>query len=59
MGCIKMTTNNWDIRLSATVKVLLADISWVAGQIYIIELVLESAYQFVYNDIYASQSNKY
>ena len=54
-----MTTNNWDIRLSATVKVLLADISWVAGQIYIIELVLESAYQFVYNDIYASQSNKY
>jgi len=30
MGCIKAITNNWDIRPSVTVKVLLAIISWIA-----------------------------
>jgi len=43
--------NNWDIRLSTTVKVSLADISWMAEQIHMIELVLKSAYQTVSDDI--------
>ena len=47
IGCIKATTNNQDIRPSVTVKVSLANISWTAGQIYTIELMLESAYQTV------------
>ena len=51
VGCIKVITNNWDIKLSATVKVLSADISWTARQIYMIELVLESAHQSVSNDV--------
>jgi len=49
--CTKVTTNNWDIRPSVTVKALLANISWMAKQIHMIELVLESAYQIVSNDI--------
>ena len=48
MGYTKATTNN---RLSVTIKVLLADILWMARQIYMIELVLESAHQFISNDI--------
>ena len=52
MGCIKATTNNWDIKLSVTVKVSSADISWIAGQIHMIKLVLESTYQYVSNNIY-------
>jgi len=51
MECTKATTNNQDIRLSVTVKVLLADILWIARQIYMIKLVLESAYQFISDDI--------
>ena len=47
----KAITNNWDIRPSVTIKFSLANISWIAGQIYIIELTLESAYQIVSNDI--------
>jgi len=47
----KAITNNWDIRPSVTIKFLLANISWIAGQIYIIELTLESAHQIVSNDI--------
>ena len=47
IGCIKATTNNQDIRPLVTVKVSLANISWTAGQIYTIELMLESAYQTV------------
>jgi len=38
---------NWDIRPLVTIKVLLANILcilWMAGQIYMIELALESAY---------------
>ena len=50
-GCTKATTNNWDIKPSVTVKVLSADISWMARQIYMIEIVLESAYQYISNDI--------
>jgi len=38
--CIKVTTKNWDIRLLVTVKVLLANISWI----HMIELALESAH---------------
>jgi len=51
MGCTKATTNNWDIRPLVTVKVLLANISWMAEQIYMIELVLESSHQTISNDI--------
>ena len=52
VGCTKVTTNDWDIRLSVAVKALSANISWTAGQICMIELVLESAHQFVYNNIW-------
>jgi len=52
MGYTKATTNNWDIKLSVTVKALLTDISWMAEQIYMIELALESAHQIISNDIW-------
>ena len=52
MGCIKATINNWDIRLLVTVKVLLADISWTAEQIHTIELALESAHQYISDNIW-------
>ena len=51
VGCTKATTSNWDIRPSVTVKVLLANISWMAGWIHMIELVLVSVHQTVSNDI--------
>ena len=51
-GGTKATTNDWDIRPSVAVKALSANISWMAEQICMIELTLESAYQFVYNDIW-------
>ena len=44
VGCTKVKTNNWDIRLSVAVKALSANISWTAEQIHTIELVLESAH---------------
>ena len=47
----KATTNDWDIRLSVAVKASSANISWTAEQICMIELVLESAHQSVYNNI--------
>ena len=46
-GCTKSTANNWDIRPSATVKALSANISWTAGCICTIKLLLESAHQTV------------
>jgi len=49
--CTKATTKNQDIRPLVTVKVLLAIISWTVGQIYTIELALESAHQTVSNGI--------
>ena len=52
VGCTKTTTNDWDIRLSVSVKALSANISWTAEQIHTIELALESAHQFVFNDIW-------
>jgi len=52
VGCTKATTNDWDIRLSVAVKALTANISWTAKQIHIIELALESAHQYVYNNIW-------
>ena len=52
MGYIKVTTNNWDIKLSVTIKVLLADISWMARQIHMIELALESTHQTFSNDVW-------
>jgi len=52
VGYTKVTTNNWDIRLSATIKALFANISWMAEHIYTIELALESAYQTVSNAIW-------
>ena len=51
IGCTKVTTNNWDIRPSVTVKALLANILWMARQIHTIKLALESAYQIVSIDI--------
>ena len=51
IGCTKVTTNDWDIRPSVAVKALSANISQIAKQICIIELVLESAHQSIYNDI--------
>jgi len=51
MECTKVTTNNWDIRLSVTVKALLVDILWMARQIHIIKPVLESTYQTVPNNV--------
>jgi len=52
IGCTKVTTNDWDIRSSVTVKALSANISWMTEWIHMIELALESAHQFVYNDIW-------
>ena len=52
VGCTKATTNNWDIMSSVTVKSPFANISWTAGQIHTIKLVLESAHQSVSNDIW-------
>ena len=52
MGGIKATTNNWDIRPSVSVKALSANILWTAKWIHMIELALESAHQFVSNDIW-------
>ena len=51
MGCTKVTTNNGDIRPSVTIKVLLADISWMAGWIHTIEYALKSAHQTVSDNI--------
>ena len=47
----KSNNKQWDIRLSVTVKVLLANISWMAKQTYTIKLVLESAYQIISDNI--------
>ena len=52
VGYTKATTNDWDIRPSVAVKALSANISWMAKQIHTIELVLGSAHQFVFNDIW-------
>ena len=52
VGGIKATTNNWDIRPSVAIKALSANISWIAKQICMIELALESAYQSVSNNIW-------
>ena len=52
MRYTKVTINDWDIRLSVAVKALSANISWMAEQIHTIELALESAYQFIYNNIW-------
>ena len=49
--CTKTTTNDWDIRLSVAVKALSANISWIAEQICMIELALESAHQSISNNI--------
>ena len=51
-GDIKSITNDWDIRPSVAVKALSANISWTAELIHMIELVLESAHQFISNDIW-------
>ena len=50
--CTKATTNDWDIRLLVAVKAVSANISWTAEQIHTIKLVLESAHQSVFNDIW-------
>ena len=51
VGYTKVTTNNWDIRSSVTVKSLFANILWMAKWIHMIELVLESAYQTISDNI--------
>ena len=45
------TTNDWDIRLSVAIKALSANILWITEQICMTELALESAHQFVSNNI--------
>ena len=52
VGCTKATTNDQDIRPSAAVKASSANISWMTEYIHIIELVLESAHQYVSNNIW-------
>ena len=52
VGGTRATTNDWDIRPSVAVKALSANISWTAERIRTIKLVLESAHQSVYNDIW-------
>ena len=52
IGYTKATTNDWDIRISVAVKALSANISWMAGQICTIELVLESAHQSISENIW-------
>ena len=52
MGGIKATTNDWDIRPLVAVKALSANILWTTKWIHMIELALESAHQFVSNDIW-------
>ena len=49
--CTKAVTNNQDIRPSVTIKASLADISWIAKQIYMIELVLESVHKTISDNI--------
>ena len=44
VGCTKVTTNDWNIRPSVAIKALSANISWMAEQIRMIELVLESTH---------------
>jgi len=51
VGYTKAITNGWDIRPSVITKALFANISWMAKYICKIELVLESTYQYVSNDI--------
>ena len=52
VGYTKVTTNDRDIRLSVAVKALSANISWMAEWIHMIKLALESAHQFISNDIW-------
>ena len=52
MGCIKATTNNWDIRSLVTVKSSFANISWTTRWICMIKLALESAHKTVSNNIW-------
>jgi len=49
--CTKAITNDWDIRPSVAIKALSANISWMAEQIHTIKIALESAHQFVSNDM--------
>jgi len=50
--CTKAITNDWDIRPSVAIKALSANISWISEWIHMIKLVLESAHQSVYNNIW-------
>jgi len=52
IGYTKVTTNDWDIRPSVAVKILLAIISWIARWIHTIKLALESAHQTISDDIW-------
>jgi len=52
MGDTKATTNDWDIRPLVAIKAVSTNISWTAEWICMIELMLESAHQSVYNNIW-------
>ena len=52
VGYTKATINDWDIRPSVAIKALFVNISWIAEWIHTIELALESAYQFISNNIW-------
>ena len=51
VGGTKAITNYWDIRPSVAVRALSANISWMAEQIRMIKLKLESAQHSVSNNI--------
>ena len=51
VGCTKEITNDQDIMSSIAVKALPANILWTAKWIHIIELVLESAHQTIFDGI--------
>jgi len=52
VGYTKATTNNWDIRLSVTIRVSLVIILWTARWIHMIKLALGSAHQSISDDIW-------
>ena len=52
MEYTKVITNDWDIRLLVTVKALFANTLWMAKQIHTIKLMLESAHQSIFNNMW-------
>ena len=51
MKCLPIRHEVLIVISSVTVKSLFAYISWITGQIHMIKLALESAYQYISKDI--------